>query len=108
MWNGQVLAQSDDTVRVEGSHYFPPQAVNQDFLRASATQTVCPWKGLADYYTVVVDGKEKKDAAWFYPSPSPAAHEIRGYVAFWKGVRVERVRDDAAPWWRRFASGSRG
>jgi uncharacterized protein (DUF427 family) len=88
VWNGQVIAESDATRVVEGNHYFPPDSVRRDRLRPSATHTTCPWKGLASYYDVVVDGRENRDAAWFYPDPKPAAEEIRGYVAFWRGVEV--------------------
>jgi uncharacterized protein (DUF427 family) len=88
-WNGTVIAESDDTVVVEGNHYFPSDAVKRDFLRESSTHTTCGWKGVASYYDVVVDGQTNKDAAWYYPETLPAADEIRGYVAFWKGVVVE-------------------
>jgi uncharacterized protein (DUF427 family) len=87
-WNGAVIARSDDTVVVEGNHYFPPEAVDQTLLRPSATRTTCPWKGVASYCSLLVDGKENRDAAWFYPDPKPAAAEIRGRIAFWKGVQV--------------------
>src|SRR5579884_3117753 len=93
-WNGAVLAESDETVVVEGNHYFPVESVRSEYLRDSASHTRCPWKGIASYYTVVVDGKENRDAAWYYPDPSPAAAEIAGRVAFWQGVRVERVSED--------------
>ncbi len=87
-WNGATLAESDETVVVEGNHYFPAGSVNRELLRPSATQTVCPWKGTASYYTIEVDGARNDDAAWSYPEPKPAAEEIRGRVAFWKGVAV--------------------
>lgn len=87
-WNGATLAESDETVVVEGSHYFPAESVDREALRPSATQTVCPWKGTASYYTVEVGEERNEDAAWFYPEPKPAAEEIRGRVAFWKGVEV--------------------
>jgi uncharacterized protein (DUF427 family) len=87
-WNGAVIARSDDTVVVEGNHYFPPDAVEPAVLRPSGTHTTCPWKGEASYYSLVVDGKENKDAAWFYPEPKQAADNIRGRIAFWKGVEV--------------------
>jgi uncharacterized protein (DUF427 family) len=87
-WNGRVLAASDGCIVVEGNRYFPPDAVAREFLRASATQSVCPWKGTASYYDVVVDGKTNPDAAWYYPAPKAAAAQIRGYIAFWKGVQV--------------------
>jgi uncharacterized protein (DUF427 family) len=89
VWKGAVLAESDRTVVVEGNHYFPPSAVHREYLRPSDTHTVCPWKGTAGYHHVEVDGERNPDAAWFYADPKPAAAEIKGYVAFWKGVRVE-------------------
>ena len=89
IWNGQVLAESDRTEIVEGNHYFPVEAVNRGFLRESEQHTVCPWKGTASYYDLVVDGQANKGAAWFYPNPKKAAEHIAGRVAFWKGVRVE-------------------
>ncbi|CAN7755910.1 DUF427 domain-containing protein [Rhizobium sp. LjRoot258] len=87
-WNGTVIADSDKTVVVEGNHYFPPESVNKEYLRLSATTSRCPWKGLANYYSLIVDGKANEDAAWYYADPSDAAAAIRGYVAFWKGVDV--------------------
>ena len=88
-WNGATLAQSDRTIVVEGNHYFPPEAVNRELFQRSETHTICPWKGEASYYSVAVDGRTNRDAAWFYPSPKPAAAEIKDYVAFWRGVQVE-------------------
>ena len=88
-WNGAVLAESDQTVVVEGNHYFPPSAVRSEFLRPSDTHTVSGWKGTASYYDVEVNGQRNPDAAWFYPDPKPAAAEIKDHIAFWKGVRVE-------------------
>lgn len=88
IWNGAVIADSDDTMVVEGNHYFPRDAVDPAVLRPSSTTTVCPWKGTASYHSVVVDGKENKDAAWFYPEPKSAAAEIADRIAFWKGVDV--------------------
>ncbi len=88
-WNGAVLAESDRTVVVEGNHYFPSEAVRREYFRDSSTHTVCGWKGTASYYDVEVGGQVNKDAAWYYPSPSPAAANVKGYVAFWKGVQVE-------------------
>ena len=88
-WNGTLLAASDATIVVEGNHYFPPDAVRREHLRDSATHTVCPWKGLASYYDVVVGEAVNRDAAWYYPAPKDAARQISGYVAFWKGVKVE-------------------
>ncbi len=87
-WNGEVIAKSDSTVVIEGNHYFPPDSVCQEYLQPSSTTTVCPWKGTAHYYSVVVGGKENRDAAWFYPSPKEAADEIKDHVAFWRGVNV--------------------
>jgi len=88
VWNGVVIAESDDTVVVEGNHYFPRAAVDAGVLRDSDTTTTCPWKGIAHYHTLSVGGAENRDAAWYYPEPKPAAAEIRGRVAFWKGVEV--------------------
>ena len=88
IWNEQVIAESDDTVVVEGNHYFPPESVQREFLQDSATTTVCPWKGTANYYTLVVDGKSNPDAAWYYAETKPAADQIRGRVAFWRGVQI--------------------
>lgn len=92
IWNGAVLAEAtpDQVQEVEGNIYFPADAVNRDFFRDSETHTICPWKGTASYYTVVVDGQENKDAAWFYPEPKDAAKHITDHVAFWRGVQVER------------------
>ncbi len=89
-WNGAVIAESDRYEVVEGNVYFPPEAVRRELLRESDTHTVCSWKGVASYYTLVVDGKENRDAAWYYPEPKDAAKNIAGHVAFWKGVQVER------------------
>ncbi len=88
-WKGAVLAESDDTVVVEGNHYFPEDSIKREHFRESGTHTVCPWKGTASYYDVVVGGDVNGDAAWYYPEPKDAAKEIRGRVAFWRGVRVE-------------------
>lgn len=95
VWNGAVLAESDNTVVVEGNHYFPVDSLRPEHLRPSSTHTGCFWKGQASYYTVVVDGRENRDAAWYYPDPFPAADYIRGRVAFWRGVRVEQARSEA-------------
>ena len=89
VWRDRVLAESDETVVVEGNHYFPVAALKKEHLLESSTHTVCPWKGQASYYDVVVDGEVNKDAAWYYPEPKPAAQEIKDRVAFWKGIRVE-------------------
>jgi uncharacterized protein (DUF427 family) len=88
IWNGRVIAASDDTVVVEGNHYFPPEAVERSVLVDSETTSVCPWKGTARYYTLMVDGHTNPDAAWCYAEPKPAASEIKGRIAFWRGVQV--------------------
>jgi len=87
-WEGATLADSDETVVVEGNHYFPPDAVDKARLVPSDTHTTCGWKGVASYYHVEVDGKRNRDAAWYYPDPTPAAAEIKDRIAFWRGVRV--------------------
>lgn len=89
VWNGAVLAESDDTIIVEGNHYFLPEALNRGYFQASGHHTTCPWKGVASYYDVVVGGQVNKGAAWYYPNPKPAAANIKDRVAFWRGVRVE-------------------
>ncbi|HYF02903.1 MAG TPA: DUF427 domain-containing protein [Patescibacteria group bacterium] len=89
IWNGRVIAESDDTVVVENNHYFPEDSVNKDFLKPSPTQTVCAWKGTAHYYTIEVNNSANRDAAWYYPNPRDAAKEIEGRIAFWKGVSIE-------------------
>ena len=88
-WNGAVLAESDDTVVVEGNHYFPPDSISREHFRESETHTVCPWKGTASYYDVVVGDDVNRDAAWYYPQPKDAARQIKEHVAFWRGVKVE-------------------
>lgn len=88
IWNNAVVAESDDTVVVEGNHYFPRDAVDSRYLEDSAHTTGCPWKGTANYYTLVVDGQRNKNAAWYYATPKTAAENIAGHVAFWKGVQV--------------------
>ncbi len=88
-WNGAILAESDQTIVIEGNHYFPPDAVNRAYFRANSKQTTCPWKGAASYYDITVEGKLNSGAAWYYPDPKSAAKEIENYVAFWRGVRVE-------------------
>jgi len=88
IWNGEVIAESDDTVIVEGNQYFPLSSVNPSFLKPSDTTTFCPWKGTANYYTLHVGGSENTDAAWYYEQPKDAAKENAGRVAFWKGVQV--------------------
>ena len=89
LWNDVVLAESDATVVLEGNHYFPPDSIEAQHFERSSQHSVCPWKGVADYYDVVVDGSRNRGAAWFYPAPTAAAAGIAGYVAFWRGVRVE-------------------
>jgi uncharacterized protein (DUF427 family) len=88
IWNGKVVAESDDTIIVEGNHYFPDDSVNRAYLTDSATTSVCPWKGTANYYSLDVDGKTNVDAAWYYPNPKPAAADITGRIAFWRGVQI--------------------
>lgn len=88
-WNGATIAESGQTIVIEGNHYFPPDAVNRDYLQPSSTHSTCPWKGEASYYNVEVNGETNKDAAWYYPEPKSAAAEIKNYVAFWRGVKIE-------------------
>lgn len=88
IFNGQVLAESENTVVIENNHYFPASSINKAYFKESSKQTTCPWKGLASYYTLEVDGKVNPDAAWYYPEPKDAAKEIKDHVAFWKGVEV--------------------
>ncbi|MEQ8243581.1 DUF427 domain-containing protein [Fulvivirga sp.] len=90
IWNGTVIAESSDTVVIEGNHYFPADTIKKEYFKPSDTHTVCPWKGTASYYTVDVDGEANKDAAWYYPETSDLAKAIKGYVAFWKGVEVTK------------------
>ena len=87
-WNGAVIAESDDIVTVEGNAYFPAESVNKAYLRDSSHQSTCPWKGVASYYSLDVDGKQNANAVWYYPTPKDAAKQIAGRVAFWKGVSV--------------------
>ncbi len=88
VWNGEVVADSDETKVVEGNHYFPRESVRSDVLRESQATSRCPWKGQAHYYTLEVGGQQNVNAAWYYPEPKPAASDIAGHVAFWKGVQV--------------------
>jgi uncharacterized protein (DUF427 family) len=88
IWNNTVIAESSDTVVVEGNHYFPAESVKAEYLRPSSTHTTCPWKGMASYHTLEVSGAQNPDAAWFYPTPKDAAKQIAGRIAFWKGVQV--------------------
>jgi uncharacterized protein (DUF427 family) len=89
LWNGVVIAESDKTVMVEGNHYFPRDSVKAEYLKGTDTHTTCPWKGLASYYSLEVNGKVNKDAAWYYPEPKTAASHIKDHIAFWRGVSVE-------------------
>jgi uncharacterized protein (DUF427 family) len=89
VWNGVTIAESEQTVVVEGNHYFPPQSVNAEYLKESETHTVCPWKGEASYKTLEVGGERNPDAAWYYPAPKQAAAEIKDHFAFWNGVEVQ-------------------
>ncbi|HWH10853.1 MAG TPA: DUF427 domain-containing protein [Solirubrobacteraceae bacterium] len=88
VWNGTTIAESDQTLVIEGNHYFPPDAIRAEYFADSATQTTCAWKGEASYKTLAVDGQTNPDAAWFYPAPKDAAAEIKDYYAFWRGVEV--------------------
>jgi uncharacterized protein (DUF427 family) len=88
IWRGTVVAESDDTVVVEGNHYFPADSIDKKFLLPSNTKTMCSWKGQASYYTLFVDGDAGPDAVWYYPDPKEAAANIKGRIAFWKGVQV--------------------
>lgn len=90
IWNGEVLAESDSTIVIEGNHYFPPTSISKDFFKSSETHSTCPWKGLASYYSLEVNGQTNEDAAWYYPEISDLAKGIKGYVAFWKGVEVTK------------------
>jgi len=89
IWNGTVLAESDKCEVVEGNQYFPAESINKQYFKDSNTHTTCPWKGVASYYTIEVDGQQNKDAAWYYPEAKDRAKNIEGYIAFWKGVKVE-------------------
>ncbi|HMG10483.1 MAG TPA: DUF427 domain-containing protein [Mucilaginibacter sp.] len=88
IWNDLVIAESNDTIVVENNHYFPLESVKAEYLENTDTHTTCPWKGLASYYTLNVNGKQNPDAAWYYPQPKEAANHITNYVAFWKGVKI--------------------
>ena len=90
IWNGKVIAESNRTINIEGNQYFPVESVNKEFLVENETHTVCPWKGTASYYNVVVDGKTNNDAAWYYSTPSNLAEKIKGHIAFWRGVQVSK------------------
>jgi uncharacterized protein (DUF427 family) len=97
MWNGVVLAETSRPVLLEGNVYFPPEDVRREYLARTRAWSVCPWKGLARYYTVHAGGRVNKNAAWYYPHPSPLARRIRNYVAFWNGVQVDAGAGAAAP-----------
>jgi uncharacterized protein (DUF427 family) len=90
IWENTVIAESDQTIEVEGNQYFPADAIKREYFKPSDKHTECPWKGTASYYTVEVNGKSNTDAGWFYPNPKPEAKQIQNYVAFWRGVRVEK------------------
>ena len=90
IWEGAILAESSLTIEVEGNQYFPPDSIKSEYLKLSNHHSTCPWKGLASYYDVEVNGKRNPDAAWYYPEPKPAAKKIAGHIAFWKGVRIEK------------------
>lgn len=89
-WEGAVLAESNQTVEIEGNQYFPPEAIRKEYFKLSDAHSVCPWKGTASYYDIEVNGKSNAGAAWYYPQPKDAAGRIKNYVAFWKGVSVEK------------------
>lgn len=88
IWNDKIIAESDNTINIEGNQYFPPHSINQEYFVESETNTVCHWKGTASYYDVVVNGETNSDAAWYYPTTSGLAANIKGYVAFWHGVEI--------------------
>lgn len=90
IWEGAILAESSLTIEVEGNQYFPPDSIKSEYLKPSNHHSTCPWKGLASYYDVEVNGKRNANAAWYYPEPKPAAKKITGHIAFWKGVRIEK------------------
>lgn len=96
VFSGVVIAESDDTIVVEGNHYFPEESLNQEFFTPTGSHTICPWKGVASYYSVDVDGVTSADAAWYYPKPSPLARRVKGRVAFWRGVEVRPVPESKA------------
>ena len=89
-WNGQIIAESKNTIVIENNYYFPSSDIKREFFKASENHSTCPWKGVASYYNLEFDGEQNKDAAWYYPEPKDAAKEIKNYVAFWKGVKVEQ------------------
>ncbi|SED16269.1 Nucleotidyltransferase [Tenacibaculum sp. MAR_2009_124] len=89
IWNNKIIAESDNTIVVEGNHYFPPESINKEYFQSTETHSTCPWKGQASYYTISVDGVENKDAAWYYIHPSERASKIKDHIAFWRGVKIE-------------------
>ncbi|GGM62765.1 hypothetical protein GCM10012275_36880 [Longimycelium tulufanense] len=97
VWNGTVLAETPRTVRVEGNHYFPPESLRSEFFADSPTTSLCPWKGVARYYNLIVEGQLNPDAAWYYPKPSPLARRIKDHVAFWNGVWIEGEAEGEPP-----------
>ncbi|MCH7618570.1 MAG: DUF427 domain-containing protein [Candidatus Marinimicrobia bacterium] len=90
IWNGKEIAASEECIVVEGNQYFPPESVKKEYFKDSSNSTICPWKGTASYYNLEVDGENNPDAAWYYPDPSKAALEIKDYVAFWRGVEIQK------------------
>lgn len=96
VWQDQVLAESEATIYLEGNHYFPPDSLNREFFNPSGHHSTCFWKGVANYYDLDVEGAHNDAAAWFYPEPNQAAQQIRGYIAFWKGVKVEAVEEPSS------------
>lgn len=88
IWNGKIVAESDNTIVVEGNQYFPPDSIKKEYFSETDKHTICPWKGQASYYDVIVDNQANRDAAWYYPEPKDAAREIKNYVAFWNGVEI--------------------
>ena len=88
VWNSKTIANSNETIVIEGNHYFPPESINKEFFKENSNTTVCPWKGTASYYDVVVDGQTNTGAAWYYAQPSEKAKQIKDYVAFWRGVEI--------------------
>ncbi len=90
IWNNKIIAESNNTVIIEGNHYFPPESIKKEFIKSSGTHTTCPWKGQASYHTLDVDGQENTDAAWYYENPSALAKGIKNHVAFWKGVEISK------------------
>ena len=90
IWNGKIIAESNNTIIIENNHYFPADSINKEFFESSETSTACPWKGQASYYSINIDSAKNIDAAWYYPNPKAMAEEIKNYVAFWKGVEVTK------------------